>query len=361
MRMPIDSSLKAQPSRLLRLGRLIRQGVLGLGALVILVWVLVAYRDTRTFTDALDQGAQALANNQLSEASTWYAQALALRPSHQRALRGAAQAALQSGRPDEAVAWLEQAWRAEPASQLVQQELAIAYVNAGLTERGLKILQSFGPSALVIVGDRAVHTGDQAGALRWYNYALNIGSPISSGEMVRIVSLLHAMGEIERAEALVQRAQLPGFTTASVLDAAEMRVAGANLSRFVASAIVQDGTTIAWGSPPQFGVLLNEYAGATWLKVPKDGDYQLTLRLRHDAPPPVLIAIELNVQEVAMISLERGNFSWEERSLRLHLSQGMQMLSVAFRNDYYDQLSDRNAVIEWIALRYLEDCYAKRC
>jgi hypothetical protein len=81
-------------------------------------------------------------------------------------------------------------------------------------------------------------------------------------------------------------------------------------------------------------------------------EWTIAVTARHDAPPPVDLAVWLDGQQFGTLSFTKGDQSWETLWLSGKISPHFHGLAIWFVNDYRDVAAglDRNAYIEEIIL-----------
>jgi hypothetical protein len=117
----------------------------------------------------------------------------------------------------------------------------------------------------------------------------------------------------------------------------------------------QIGDEVTYGTP-----LTNDgtgTAGFLWwtgqatavLSVERDGNYIISARVRHGDPPPVEMALGIDGKQLEVLSLMRGDNSWETVHLPVSLKKGFHTIDVWYSNDEIVNGKDRNAAVSWIA------------
>lgn len=105
-------------------------------------------------------------------------------------------------------------------------------------------------------------------------------------------------------------------------------------------------------SPREAGVtVFSSYGGAVALvDIADAGVYSLSIEARHDAPPPVELLVGANGVPLIQYVLARGDDSWEQLQLDLHLVPGIHAVNLWFMNDYRAGNDDRNLFVRRITL-----------
>lgn len=84
-----------------------------------------------------------------------------------------------------------------------------------------------------------------------------------------------------------------------------------------------------------------------------ESDWRITVNAIHDDPPPVLLSIELDRQEIAQFAYGRGDQSWEAQTTpSVRVQPGYHTLNIRYINDNFDtqQKLDRNAYFGQISI-----------
>jgi tetratricopeptide (TPR) repeat protein len=119
---------------------------------------------------------EAALSGDVASAALAFQQALRWSPNNPQIHRALAQSYLQLNRPQEAIDVLEQAYRLQPASLLIRQELAQAYEASGQLERADGMWAALGLSApnLLQLGEQARAKKQIHEALLWYERARRV-------------------------------------------------------------------------------------------------------------------------------------------------------------------------------------------
>jgi len=73
---------------------------------------------------------------------------------------------------------------------------------------------------------------------------------------------------------------------------------------------------------------------------------------RHDAPPPVLLAVSIDDAPVGELAFKKGDDTWGSETLTTTMVGGCHWLSIEYINDFFDeeQQLDRNAYIDGLVV-----------
>jgi hypothetical protein len=77
-------------------------------------------------------------------------------------------------------------------------------------------------------------------------------------------------------------------------------------------------------------------------------NWTLEVESRHDDPPPVELTITVDTDTVGLLRYDKGDNSWETKSLEIPLMPGYHSLGLWYLNDHFDTVNkiDRNAYIQ---------------
>jgi hypothetical protein len=118
----------------------------------------------------------------------------------------------------------------------------------------------------------------------------------------------------------------------------------------------QDGS--AQVSDARAVTLLTRGSITTALYFASSGLYEITVHAQHSQPPPIELQVQIDsyvhFKDPLILSFDRGDDSWVERSIRVRLLRGVHHVSVTFINDLYAPPVDRNASIEAITIRRID-------
>lgn len=87
-----------------------------------------------------------------------------------------------------------------------------------------------------------------------------------------------------------------------------------------------------------------------FINISQDGWYIVSVQAQNTPPVPVNLQVEKGFEPFGIISLDRGDLSWEIFQFRVRFEKGIHLLNVNYTNDAVVNEIDRNAVIEWIKL-----------
>ncbi len=118
----------------------------------------------------------------------------------------------------------------------------------------------------------------------------------------------------------------------------------------------QIGDAVTYGTPLSNGG--SGTAGFLWwsgqatalVSVEQDGDYLLRIQVRHGDPPPVEMAIGVDGKQLELITLARGDNSWETVSLPVTLTSGYHTVDIWYLNNAIVNGKDRDAAVEWVEI-----------
>lgn len=274
------------------------------------------------------------------------------RPADAQIYRQLAQARQLQGQRLATIAALEQAYRLQPESLLIQQELALAYQAVGRHTQARDLWLHSGVTAeqMAGVGDQHLTRRDYAEATHWYDQALRHGL------------VLRADLAFRRAVA----ATLAGSPEAVVLWATASEFDPTLAIYSLERAVTIPGGTLRWMTPqPEWGITYgtplsfsapDANMGVFWwsgeamaiIDAPQAGEYEIQLHLRHSDPPPVEMAVGVNGQQLQQIVLERGDNSWETVTSRVIFDKGINLLTIGYLNDAFVDGRDRNGIVAWI-------------
>ncbi len=274
-------------------------------------------------------------------------------PSEPHVHRMLGQAYQLNNQPELAVAALERAYQLQPSSLLIQQELAAAYKAVNEIALAIEVWQglSLTVAQMLVSGDMSLDRQQYAAAMDWYNIAAQYDPDIESALPLRrfLVERLTgsptAMMWFRKAQASDQSLMMYALGDTLKMNGADLRwmrsidgIFGMPLNYGIGG----NTTGYLWWTGQAFAVILVEQAG----------DYQISMHVLHDDPPPVEMAIGVNGQQIRQVSLGRGDDSWETVSTSVFLTTGIHIIQVSFLNDAIVNGKDRNAVVEWIKIEH---------
>ncbi len=278
-------------------------------------------------------------------------------PSEPHVYRMLAQAYQLNNQPELAVAALERAYQLQPSSLLIQQELALAYKSVNKIDYAVQLWRRLDVTAaqMLVRGDEALDRQQYAAAMDWYNIAAQYDPDIESALPLRrfLVERLTgsptAMMWFRKAQASDQSLVMYALSDTLKINGADLRwmlsidgIYGVPISYGTGG----NTTGYLWWTGQAFAVILVEQAG----------DYQISMHVLHDDPPPVEMAIGVNGQQIQQVLLGRGDNSWETVNTSVFFTAGIHIIQVSFLNDAILNGEDRNAVIEWIMVEHQSKC-----
>jgi len=176
--------------------------VWGVGALLLTLFLLIAIFPTLISRWYLETGARLLdTGGDIAQAARLFERARDWSPSDPEIDRALARAYVRLEQPQEAIEALERAYRHQPESLLIRQELAQAYEADGQMQRADALWSSLALSGreMLAQGEQARKAGRLAEALAWYNRATRAQPELSSSiEYFRAV-VLYDQGQRESA------------------------------------------------------------------------------------------------------------------------------------------------------------------
>ena len=274
-------------------------------------------------------------------------------PSEPHVYRMLAQAYQLNNQPELAVAALERAYRLRPESLLIQQELAAAYEVAGHMERVNAFWMRSGvlPIDMIALGDAALDLSEYEMSNIWYDRALRLDLDLQSQLALRRFLAAHLTGSSTAANLLSKaRANDQALVVYTLEDT--IKINGSHLRWMLAfegifgrmlSYGAGDNTTMSgylWWTGQAFAVV----------SVQQAGNYQISMHVLHNDPPPIDMAIGVNGQQIQQVSLDKGDNSWETITIDVFLKSAIHTIHVWFLNDAYINGKDRNAIIKWLLI-----------
>jgi hypothetical protein len=318
--------------------------VAGLLGTVLLVGFWLLMRPTfelSTASAALEQALAPDASPQaLTAAVTRLEQLAATYPSEPLLYRRLAAGYMALERPEAALAALEQAYRIEPTSLLVQRELALVHATLGTTDPALWRGLGFDAAKLLTLGDQHLRAGSPE-ALNWYQGAASL-EPAS--DLVARLSFAAALaGETN-----------PAFYASELvhtLKESRLQFNGAELrwltDRPQYDAII--GSTLRHDTALAARIWWSDQVGLV-IAVNEEGRYRLSMQARHEVPAPIIMALGVNGQQLQQFTLNRGDGSAEVVSVVTQLEPGIYLLGVWFLNDGVVNDVNRDAEVDWVAV-----------
>lgn len=118
---------------------------------------------------------------------------------------------------------------------------------------------------------------------------------------------------------------------------------------------VSSGTRIAHSGDEHTGILWTNGEALTVVSVTQGGDYILKVNLRHRGTPPIIVELGIDGHSIRTISLERGDYSWEEFEMPVSLATGLHTIHLRFLNDILTEHASRDAEVAWVELLLQSD------
>jgi tetratricopeptide (TPR) repeat protein len=292
---------------------------------------------------ALETGEAYVAVQYLQQARTWS-------PTSPGVYRSLAQAYLLLDKPTLSVAALEDAYRLQPDSLLIQQELAQAYEAYGEDEVAGDIWDSLGLTAarMANLGDQWFSIGQYDTAGEWYRRALSRDPSIGSR-----IALQQALVEVVSGSHDISAHAFSDLTVFTMGSDGEIFIPGTEL-RWLTSIpeyTIHIGTPLSHGHNRSAGVMWWSGRAGTVFEVEEAGRYTIFVRAMHDRPAPVAIALIINTAPVATFNLDRADGSWETVATRVNLDASQHLIALQFLNNAVVNDEDRDLVIDWIQIR----------
>lgn len=316
------------------------------GALLVGIWLLMRPSlALNAASRALEQALAPDANPQaLTAAVTRLEQLAATYPSEPLLYRRLAKGYTALERPEAALKALEQAYRIDPTSLLVQRELALVHANLGTTDHALWRALGFDAATLLAIGDQHLRVGSPE-ALIWYRTVAGLEPTFDLTTRLSFAAAL--AGETD-----------PTFYPPELVHSLE----GARLEIH--------GTELRWlADRPQYAMLLgmplrpnrDAVAKIWWsdhvgllVRVNESGLYRISMQSRHALPPPINMALGVNGQQLQRFSFQRGDASAETVAVVTRLEPGVHLIGVWFLNDALVNGVNRDAEVDWVAVEQVQ-------
>lgn len=271
---------------------------------------------------------------------------------HDSALeRSLAQAYSLLDQPQSVIALLEQAYRRQPDSLLLREQLARAYDADGQVEHADEIWRALGapPAFIVGEGDTALAQERYNEAHRWYQRALRF-DPLLQNELAFRAAIAAFYAGASEGGALLQLAQEQDQTLEIYALEEALTIAGGDLRWLIHF----PQWNVTYGMPLGYrgmeGTFWWDGQALALFSVETSGNYILSACVQHTLPPPVEMALGINGTQLTHVSLERGDMSWETMNVPVALVPGLHTVNVWFLNNALVREQDRNAVIQWVTV-----------
>jgi tetratricopeptide (TPR) repeat protein len=283
----------------------------------------------------------------LDQAAIQFALVTQLQPQSSEARCALAHIYSLRGQFEDAIIALEQAYRLNPTSLIIQYRLIDAYESAGNIKRADMLLAQAGQTSdgMIRVGDFALSQQKYALARSWYDRALRSGAALTASLALRQAVATAYNGEPEAVMELSSAAQamipLLRLSTGQVL-----KVNGSSFMRFDGSYLIDaysDQSGVFWWSGPALSII----------DLPQAGRYLIKMKLWHGIPPPIEMSLAINGQVVNQVTLTRADQSWQIVTVEVVLESGPQVVLINFLNDGSLRGADRNARIGWLSIEKL--------
>lgn len=279
--------------------------------------------------------------SELERASRWF-------PSDALLYRQLARAQGLVGDLPEAVISLEAAYRLQPQSVLVWEELATAYEAAGAIERADELWRALGLTGYAMAS-RAEHLttrGAYSEALDWYVRALRHGAELDQSQLFSAtLSAVIADNELIMSGTAIP---WPSFR----VDAGHLQIDGAALrwKKALPSFNLRPGDLLAHQQIGDrvVGVMWWDGLAVALVDVPKAGLYKVAVRAQNSQPAPISLVLEHNNQVVQRFDYVRGDGSWQEQSTVVELHEGLHVIGIRFLENSTGDGLDRDAFIDWV-------------
>lgn len=76
--------------------------------------------------------------------------------------------------------------------------------------------------------------------------------------------------------------------------------------------------------------------------------YHVAIRMQHDFPPPIKMAVGVDGRQLKSFELSKGDESWTIENFDLKIDSGIHILNVWFLNNSTINGNDRDAAVDWV-------------
>lgn len=90
------------------------------------------------------------------------------------------------------------------------------------------------------------------------------------------------------------------------------------------------------------------------IQVPTIGTYSISILAQNTVPPPIQMAITVDLEPVFQFQMERGDLSWEKLNTEITLTAGFHVIGLRFLNNGVVNGIDRDAVINWLEIEKIK-------
>ncbi len=306
--------------------------------------------------------AQALAatqnsSDQASRAISYLKQSLRWNPFDPNLHRMLAHTYRLNNQPEAVVASLEQAYRLQPDSLLIQQELALAYAVSGDMKRADALWKALGITftQMVATGDAYLSQHNYKDANTWYTCASHYQS-FEEFDFIFRRAIVATLAQSVDALDLLSIVSVKDHTFDVYVLNNVLKIDGANfrwmtsLPGFLDYGLPLSAYTESLSPDNTIGVLWSSGEAVAVFSAQQEGDYLLKMHVQHNTPPPVEISLGIDGHVYKQVSLARGDDSWETIVVPVHITPGIHTINIWFLNNDLVDGKDRNAVIEWAAI-----------
>jgi hypothetical protein len=325
---------------IVRVGKRIRQefvqgAILKIGVLCSVVGIFFSLTPLLIGFQALSSGSWHLeeyyrSNDtvHLQQAQLAFQRTIEFLPSEPLAYRRLAQVALLKGEAEQAISALEEAYRLQPNSLLIKQELATAYEHAERFADGQDVWNdlNIGVDQMASFADIAMRHGDTRAAYEWNSRVIRYtASPGQLSLFQRAIAAI-MLGESTAEEAM--QAAIEADPTLTVGNAGRA-IPGAGL-RWVATVDhdLTAGTPLVTHTGQwQYGAFWQPGQAVAVVDVPA-GSYLLTVHAWHQEQVPLVMGIGMDGQELQQVTLKRGQRLIEKITIPVKLRGGLHTISV---------------------------------
>lgn len=286
------------------------------------------------------------ASNSLVQAKKWNA-------SNPRTYQRLAQIYMLRDKPQWAATTLEQAYYLQPENQWIQRELAEAYEISGQKTRADALYARLGttPNQMKDIGDTYLQRHKYIQAFVWYSSALRQEPSMYVDTAFKRAVTATIVGDYKALELLKALEAQDGLNIHTLYDT--LTIYGTSLLW------MDDVGQVTYGVPLDLSNNRDEpVIGFLWwtgevlgiFNAAQGGVYNFSATVLHNTPPPVEMAIGLDGQQLRLISLERGDNSWETFTISADIGPGPHTVHIWFLNDGVVGGKNRNAAIKSITI-----------
>jgi hypothetical protein len=257
------------------------------------------------------------------------------------------------GEPQNAILAYGGYFRLHPNNPLGHLESGLAYAEAGQQEAINEwLVAGVTPDQILSQAEKSFNLKDYWSAANWYSQsAIGLSSqPISIILRWAIAATLSGLKFPESAYQIlpVFMVNNTGVTHIEAGNFRWLREIDPNILKYGDKIFDHPGKdpSIArmWWSGDAIGII----------SIPSSGKYSVSILAQNTVPPPIQMALTVDLVPVYQFEMERGDLSWVKSNIEIYLTAGFHVIGLRFINNGVVNGIDRDAVINWLEIEEIK-------